>query len=69
MFAWVKSWFWKPKKEAEEPPKKKIALYPRTRYSLTPSRILEWWGQDPAKLDPLPPYPPSPRTATPTATK
>ena len=63
MIAWIKSWFWKPKedpeeepKEAKEPEKKKIALYPPSRYTLTPSRILEWWGQD-LKLDALPPSP------------
>lgn len=63
MIAWVKSWFWKPKEEEKPVEKKKIELYPRSRYSLTPSRLLEWWAQEP-KLDPLPPYPPSPRKPT-----
>ena len=61
MFSWIKSWFWKPKEKKEE---KKIVLLPNTHYTLTPIRILEWWHREP-KLDPLPPYPPSPKPSTP----
>lgn len=63
MMNWLKSWIWKSKeaKERKEEKHKRITLLPKTHYILTPVKILEWWYQDHQKLDPLPPYPESPR--------
>lgn len=63
MLSWLKSFIWKPKEEEKEQYPKQI-VYPRGHYKLSPIRILEWFHQDP-KLDPLPPYPPSPKPSTP----
>jgi len=60
MLAWLKYWFSKP-----EPPKPQPIttievhprnLYPYTRYTMTPPRLLEWWAKEP-QLDPLPSVP------------
>ena len=61
MLSWLLGWWVRPTaKKPEE--KKKIIVLPRGRHTLSPYRLLEWWGQPPAlgTLDPLPP-PPSPR--------
>ena len=57
MLAWLKYWF--SKSEAPKPPPITTIevhprnLYPYTRYTMTPPRLLEWWAQPP-QLDPLP---------------
>jgi hypothetical protein len=57
MLAWLAYWFRKP--EAPKPPPITTIevhprnLYPYTRYTMTPPRLLEWWAKDP-QLDPLP---------------
>jgi len=63
MISWLKSWFVKPKEEVQVQYPKQI-VYPRGHYVLTPVKILEWWHQEP-KLDPLPPFPESPRSSKP----
>ena len=57
MFGWLKSW-WYPPTAVKPEEKKKIVLLPG-KHTLSPYRLLEWFRQ-PA-LDPLPPYPPSPK--------
>lgn len=57
MLAWIKYWFSKP--EAPKPPPITTIevhprnLYPYTRYTMTPPRLLEWWAKSP-QLDELP---------------
>jgi hypothetical protein len=59
MLSWLKSWWYRPTAVKPEEEKKKIVLLPG-KHTLSPYRLLEWFRQ-PAVLDPLPPYPPSPR--------
>lgn len=50
MLSWIKYWFSKP-----EPIPEPVAtievhprnLYPHTRYTMSPPRILEWWAKEP----------------------
>jgi len=59
MLNWLYSWWYRSTVKPEE--KKKIVLLPG-RHTLSPYRLLEWWGQPtPKQLDPLPAYPESPR--------
>ena len=60
MLAWLKYWFSKSESQSspKPPPITTIEvhprnLYPYTRYTMTPPRLLEWWAQTP-QLDPLP---------------
>lgn len=64
MLQWLKSWIWTSQKmdiKEEEPLQTKKSLS-CGRHTLSLHRILEWWAKEP-QLDPLPPYPPSPRKA------
>lgn len=59
MLAWLTYWLTKPDPKPPAMPTIEVIprdLYPRTRYTMTPPRLLEWWAQSPA-LDPLPPLP------------
>ena len=69
MWGWLSSWWFRPTATTANTPipvsegeRKKIIVLPRGRHQLSPMRILEWWGQ-PAleQVDPLPPFPESPR--------
>lgn len=59
MLGWIKSWFYRPTAVKPEEEKKKIVLLPG-RHTLSAYRLLEWFRQ-PTVLEPLPPYPPSPK--------
>lgn len=69
MLGWLRSWWFHPTATTANAPvpvpeneKRKIIVLPRGRHTLSPMRILEWWGQPtPEQLDPLPAYPESPR--------
>lgn len=48
------------KEELKEKSKEKPTIvYTKGRHTLSPLRILEWWGQ-PITLDPIPPFPEDP---------
>jgi len=63
MIAWLKYWFMKPEPQTQQIPTIEVHprnLYPHTRYTMSPPRILEWWASSP-QLDPLPEAPSSPK--------
>jgi hypothetical protein len=73
MLSFVKSLWFRPTATTANTPvpvpegeKRKIIVLPRGRHTLSPLRILEWWGQPkPEQLDPLPEYPESPKPTKP----
>lgn len=63
MLTWFASWFWKPSVGEKPEVKPKPIILAQGRHSLSPYRLLEWYGrQVDHQLDPLPPFPESPKS-------